>query len=517
MKTPFPGMNKSSPATMRNGSQKQSPAPAQSKEALFFAILENGRKLLEDGKHLEAVRQFNLVLKEAPDNPDAHFLMAKLATKLSATRNAVDHMRKALKHGAGHVFMHFHAANAFLDHGLGEEALEQVNAALKLDPINKPASALKAKILQHLGMHIAAIEIVTGILKNDPSNPMAVGIFAASKKFTGTEPEIAAIEQAYGGKIDPDGKRNISYSLGKIFNDFKDYDKAFYYFNAAAASYDDAEGAITTPEKFNTMRDNFTRELIEVKSKTGHQSAKPVFIVGMPRSGTTLTEQILASHPDACGVGELMAMNRISMMLDFRKKDKNEFKNKIKNIQKGDQYIFGENYLNTLNQYSIIAKKYADKMPHNFINVGLINIIFPNAKIIHCTRNAIDNCVSCYTSPLNTSHLYAKDLHGLGQYYREYWALMQYWKSVSKIEIFEMNYETTVANLEGQARALINYVGLPWNDACLKFNESSNQVSTISNWQVRQPIYSTSVKRWKAYEKHIQPLIEGLGDLALTD
>lgn len=517
MKMPLPAQRPANQSRPNGKSSGQNRLALTSKDALHLAFLENGRKLVEEGKHLEAVRQYNLVLKDSPDNPDAHFLMAQLATKLDASRNAVDHMRKALKEGSGHFFMHFHAASALLNYGLGDEALEQIDHALKLDAASAAGLTLKAKILQHLGKHKEAGEIASVLILENPANSAAVATFVASKKFNGTEPEIAKIEQAFNSKLELEKERSIRYSLGKIFNDFRDYDKAFHYFNSAAATYSEEKSDAVALEKFKTMCEVFTRELIELKARTGHQSAKPIFIVGMPRSGTTLTEQILASHPKACGVGELMAMNRVAMMLDFRKKDQGSFKNKISSIKKEDQRIFGENYLNTLYNYSKTAIHYIDKMPHNFLNVGLINIIFPNAKIIHCTRNAIDNCVSCYTSPLNMSHAYAKDLLGLGQYYREYWGLMNHWKSVSKIPIFEMPYEATVADLEGQARALVAYVGLPWDDACLKFNESSNQVSTISNWQVRQPIYSTSVKRWKVYEKHIGPLIEGLGDLAVTD
>jgi Sulfotransferase family len=210
-------------------------------------------------------------------------------------------------------------------------------------------------------------------------------------------------------------------------------------------------------------------------------------------------------------------MSRINGMISIGSDSDDVYLEKLKNIDRKTQHILGQNYLNTLYDYNKTAKHYADKMPSNFFLVGLINIIFPNAKIIHCTRDPLDNCVSCYTSPLNESHLYAKRLDTLGHYYREYHALMLYWKSVSQIEIFDMPYENTVADLEGSARALIAHVGLPWNDACLKFNEANGRVSTISTWQVRQPIYSTSVKRWKVYEKHLGPLIDALGDLAVTD
>jgi tetratricopeptide (TPR) repeat protein len=498
-------------------SAKQKDEGGVSRDKLYVSILERGRKLAEEGKYLEAEYQYDKVLKAVPDHPNAHLLMAKLATQFKATRTAVDHMRKALKLGAGHAFIHYYAADAFLTHGLSKEALEHINIALKLKPGAQQSLTLKARILQLAGLHDEAVEIARALLNANQADASAISTFATSQKFRGDEPEIAHIEAIFRDTSSGVTLPGVAYSLGKIFSDFKDYDKAFEYFNIAASSFDSKEVNEVGLGKMQAMREIFTKELITKKAKTGHKSAKPIFIVGMPRSGTTLTEQILASHPDVCGVGELTAMNRISLMLGLNQLGYAKFRDAVKRIEKDNQFIFGENYLNTVYNFDRHSNKYVDKLPHNFLNIGLINIIFPNAKIIHCHRDPIDNCVSCFTSPLNEGHSYAKDLTGLGKYYTEYWSLMNYWKSVSKIPIFDMPYEKTVSDLEGQARALIAHVELPWNDACLKFNEASGQVSTISQWQVRQPIYTTSVKRWKAYENHLGPLIEGLGDLAVTD
>jgi tetratricopeptide (TPR) repeat protein len=484
---------------------------------LHAALLQNGRRLMQARKYGEAAQIFDAILKDLPDHVEANYVMAQIATLSGATRNAVDHVRRALKHGTGTYAVHFAMAEVCMKHSLATEALTHIELALGLQPGNIQANALKANILQQLGHLDAAHALALSLIQKDPSNDDAINIFANTAKFNGNEPEIVTIEQAYENNPQPARLKYLGYSLGKIFNDAKQYDKAFVYFKSAADTYDVKNVAQQMNVRTQRMREGFTAEFIAEKNITGHQSRKPIFIVGMPRSGTTLTEQILASHPDVCGVGELLAMARMNIKISPNDAEAKFYLQKLQHIDKKQQHILSETYLNSLNAVQNNSKQYADKMPSNFFYIGLINIIFPNAKIIHCTRDPIDNCVSCFTSPLDETHLYTKKLEVLGQYYREYASLMDYWKTVSAIPIFDMKYETTVADLEGQARALIAHVGLPWNDACLKFNEAKTQVSTISTWQVRQPIYSTSVKRWKAYEKHLGPLIDALGDLADTD
>jgi hypothetical protein len=155
-----------------------------------------------------------------------------------------------------------------------------------------------------------------------------------------------------------------------------------------------------------------------------------------------------------------------------------------------------------------------DKMPHNFMNLGFIALMFPKARIVHCRRDAIDNCVSIYTHRLNQSHGYSTNLKTLGLYYREYRRLMNHWQKVVPLKMFELRYEQMIGEQESTSRRLIDFAGLEWNDACLTFHETERTVRTLSRWQVRQPLYSTSVKRWKKYEEFLGPLIEGLGDLA---
>ncbi len=499
---------------MAGGQQKAHALPIDKRSTLHKEMLENGKQLLRAGNTQDAVRLLKLVLKDVPDHVEANYVMAQIATKLGATRDAVGYVRRALKKGHGNYAIHYAMAEVCMKHGLAADALVHVDVALNLQPENQLAKTLKAAILQQLGKMNEAFELSRSVVRDNPVNDDAITVFATSAKFSGSEPEIELIERAYNANPEQKRQRYFGYAAGKIFNDAKQYDKAFAYFKKAADTYDMRNVRQLMIERTNLLRDVYSRDLILEKKSLGHASTKPIFIIGMPRSGTTLTEQILSSHPDVYGVGEQLALQRINTMISPNDPRGNEYKTKLHALKKNDVHSLANGYLTTLLEFSNKSKRYADKMPSNFFYVGLINILFPGSKIIHCTRDPIDNCLSCYTSPLDETHLYSKRLDVLGFYYREYWSLMEHWKKVSEIEIFDMPYEQTVSDLEPRARALIAHVGLPWNDACLKFNETNNQVATISKWQVRQPIYSTSVQRWKGYERHLGALVEALGDLA---
>jgi hypothetical protein len=241
----------------------------------------------------------------------------------------------------------------------------------------------------------------------------------------------------------------------------------------------------------------------------GSPSDVPVFIVGMQRSGTTLTEQIAASHPQVYGAGELEHIRRIAGMIKIGRPEST-----VRQLTSADSLALAGDYLRKVREIGGDALRIVDKMPHNFQYLGLIAILFPKARIIHCTRDPMDNCVSCFTQSFTGHHGYNTDLRQLGLYYREYRRLMDHWRRVLPIPMLEIDYEEMVADQETQSRRLIDFLGLDWDPACLNFHETDRSVQTASRWQVRQPIYKTSVKRWKDYEKHLGPLKKALGELA---
>ena len=306
----------------------------------------------------------------------------------------------------------------------------------------------------------------------------------------------------------------LHLAAGKILNDLGRYNQAMDHFLKGKAFKAHEYDIDLYRKRVDSIVGLFDAKLFSEKAGYGNPSEEPVFVLGMPRSGTTLTEQICSSHPDVHGAGELTKLGRMADSIGLKLEPERPFGQSILSMTSQQSQALAEEYLSYLHQHSSASLRVIDKLPHNFELIGLIGILFPNARIIHCRRDPIDNCVSCFFSNLQEGHSYSYDLATLGKVYREYDRLMRHWQTIFPGRIFENRYEDMISDQEGQSRRLIDYLGLPWDDACLRFFEKEGSVRTISRWQVRQPIYKSSVKRWKNYESEIQPLIEALGDLA---
>jgi hypothetical protein len=271
--------------------------------------------------------------------------------------------------------------------------------------------------------------------------------------------------------------------------------------------YDEA----VTLGKLARSRAVFTPELIGRLHGLGDPSPQPVFIVGMPRSGTTLVEQILASHPMVHGAGELKTMNDV--VLTVRGPDGNTipYPEFVPSLDPAALKAIGARYVALLRELAPQGERVTDKMPSNYYFVGLIHLALPNARIIHTMRDPVDTCISCFSKLFTAEQNHTYDLGELGRYYRRYERLMAHWRRVLPAgRMLDVRYEDVVADLESQARRIIDYCGLPWDDRCLSFHQTDRPVRTASATQVRQPIYSSAVGRWKVYEKFLGPLLDEL-------
>ena len=264
-----------------------------------------------------------------------------------------------------------------------------------------------------------------------------------------------------------------------------------------------------------SLHDNIVRafdaEIFQRLVDVGDPSAVPIFILGMPRSGSTLIEQILASHPSVQAAGELRNLSAVverSLQSGGRQFAYPEY---LSLLGPDDFKRMGQAYLASLPPLPTGKTRLVDKAPGNFWYVGLIRLALPHAKIIHTVRDPVDTCVSCFSKLFSFGHPFSYDLVELGHYYRRYSNLMDYWRSVLPAgSILDVAYEDVVDDLEGQARRMLDYCGLPWDPACLKFHETERPIITASNVQVRQPLYRTAVSRWRRYEKHLGPLLAEL-------
>ena len=313
-------------------------------------------------------------------------------------------------------------------------------------------------------------------------------------------------------------RMQLDFGLGKAYADLEDHDRSFRHLlagNAAKRStiaYDEQ----ATFALFDRIEALFTRELIEAKSGSGDPSPLPIFVIGMPRSGTTLIEQIIASHPVVYGAGELQTFNDV--ILTVRGPDGNSlpYPDFVSALDAGPLQQIGARYLALVRALSAKhghagAERITDKMPSNYYFAGLIQLALPNAKIIHTIRDPVDTCISCFSKLFSAEQNHTYDLGELGRYYKRYERLMAHWRTVLPPgRILDVRYEDVVADVEQQARRIIAYCGLPWTDRCLSFHKTDRPVRTASATQVRQPIYKSAVGRWRVYEQHVGPLLDAL-------
>ncbi|MEQ1439854.1 sulfotransferase [Fontimonas sp. SYSU GA230001] len=317
-------------------------------------------------------------------------------------------------------------------------------------------------------------------------------------------------------KRPPPDRANVGFGLGKVFDAQGRYDEAFSAWRQANAARRQQVGPYDrqrTVARVDRLIQAFSSDAIARLSGQGSADERPVFVLGMPRSGTSLVEQIIAAHPDARGLGELREMSEIARSMPQRIGTIQRWPEALSAADRSVLQGAAADYLSALVRRARgDAERLVDKAPLNFFHVGLIALIFPRARMIWCRRDPRDVCLSIYGENFALEQGFATDLADLGHFYREYMRLMRHWCHVLPDHMYECVYEDLVASPEHGARALIEAVGLSWNDACLRFHEQNRPVLTPSRWQVRQPMYARAVGRWKSYERWLRPLIEALGD-----
>lgn len=496
---------------------------------------------------MDAERLYQTVLRENPEHPDALNLMGVLAIEAGRNDVALDYMGKAVKLEPEKAIYRNNFGNALIVATRQEEALPHLRKAVKLDPnyadawcnlgkawrmIGDMERAAKyfnqalvaapgflrgqaglAEIDSEMGRFDEASASFQRILQLDPRNVEALCGLALARQFSEGDPLIAVFETVLlDPKMRDDERAPLHHAFGKICNDLGRYDDAIMHYSRGKQLKKLKFHMELHRATYAANKALFTPEFFASRKGFGISDARPVFVIGMPRSGTTLTEQILASHQAVAGLGELPDMRIIARKLDYGSPDPKSFTAKVAALGKKDAAELAREYIKAYARAPEGALRMVDKSPHNFEMLGLITLLFPNAHIIHCRRAALDNCVAVYLQNFNESHGYNGDLATLGAYYRAYLDLMEHWRGALPSPMLESDYEATVANLETSARALVAHLELEWDENCLRFHESGRQVRTPSRWQVRQPIYSSSVDRWKRYEKYLGPLKAALGN-----
>lgn len=485
------------------------------------AHMNLGIALLELGKLDGAVTSYQRALELKPEFAEAHMNLGNAFLELGQLDDAVTSYRHALELKPDFAKALSNLGAAFRELGQLDAAAERYRRALEIDPKCIEAMLGSARLCMENGDMTGAEDLIRKALEIDSDDLEARFLLTRVKKVKAGDQNLAALvaaeDEARRSKSPTLGKKAISlhFALGKCFDDIGDHDKAFPHFiegcklKRATFEYDAAQST----QYFHDIMRVFDREAIARLQGGGDSSCLPVFVLGMPRSGTTLAEQIIASHPDVYGAGELPDLMTIAQR-DIAGTGV-PFPNNIPLLDQTRLNAWAADYVTGLHRRAPDAKHITDKMPANFFGIGLIHVMLPNAKIIHVNRNPVDTCLSCFMQLFGRKQYYSYDLAELGRYYADYSRLMEHWRSVLPAGAFlEVQYEDIVADQETQARRMIDFCGLDWNDACIDFHKNKRSVLTLSLAQVRQPIYKSSVERWRSYENFIGPLLDALGDLA---
>ena len=464
-------------------------------------------------KHPEAIDAFKIAL-----NIDPMYIAAlkNLGTTLIAEEPeaAKEYFARANSLTPEDVDIMASLAYAYYQLGDISRAESIYREAIELTPDHAQSHYGVGICLIALGRKSEAIDKFRKTLQLDPGHVHAYLQLASTIKYKEHNDDVVKMEKLLDQPtLDNLEKSYLHFGLGKVYEDLQKYDEAFTHYAAG-------NNLKRSTIKFNITDDSrlieniahtFNTELFARFEGCGFPSNNPIFIVGMPRSGTTLTEQIISSHPDVFGAGEITHL-RILVENYFNQQLKTAFPQNIERLDCQSLKQLGSQYYDITSQLNTDARHITNKMPYNFLYIGLIQLILPNAKIIHCKRNPLDTCFSCYSKSFATGNSFTYTLKELGQYYGLYYRLMQHWRQLDAIDIIEISYEDLINDQENQTRRLLDACGLEWNNACLNFHKSSRPVMTASVNQVRDKIYNKSVQRWKHFEKHLTPLINTLKD-----
>jgi tetratricopeptide (TPR) repeat protein len=411
-------------------------------------------------------------------------------------------------------------AEAFTNRGLAledlkrfEEALASYDKAIALK-LDAAAFGNRGNTLLTLGRLEEATESFERATALEPKEVKYHLSLIISRRVTAADPHFAVMKELAREEesLDVERKIELHFGLGKALADLGDCKQSFHHLLKANSlkrqqlDYNETK----TLDLFDRIRAVFTAELLREKGGLGDPSRLPVFVVGMPRSGTTLVEQILASHPSIFGAGELREFS--SLAKSIRTPNLREFPEAVATMSGAELRALGARFLQMIQQMAPAAARITDKMPGNFRYAGLIHLALPNARIIHVGRNPRDIALSCFSLLFLKDRLpFTYNLPELGRYIRAYQALMKHWREVLPCGVMlEVQYEEVVDNLAEQAQRIVAHCGLPWDAACLEFHKTDRAVRTASVTQVRRPIYRSSMGRWRDYEEFLQPLLREL-------
>lgn len=466
-----------------------------------------------EGKNMEAGQALEKAVNIKPNYVNAYLELGRVLDDMGSYDQSARCYEEALKYEPASAKVKNSKAQSLMHQNNAEEAEALLTSLVDTEAANPMTYTVLGTAKRARGDLEGAVEMFKKALELAPNLPAAYQGLAQTEKMSGLDEErVQQLRQRLDSEqTNPKQKSALHFSLGKIFDDAEHYDDAFTHFtqgnDLAKVEYDPKK----EEERVDALIETYSKEFFESFEPRGDDSEQPVFIVGMPRSGTTLTEQIVASHGRVYGAGELSYFPQAAAIRIRQLTGGLPHPEGVKELKPQALANLAKGFLSPLEEKAGDALRITDKMPANTFNLGLVALVFPNARVIHCQRNPLDTCLSCFFQNFRVGQSFSYNLENLGHYYRQYLRLMAHWRETLPLRLYESKYEALVENQEAESRKLIDFVGLEWDDHCLEFYENSRSIYTASVWQVRQPIYSSSKERWRNYDRHIAPLKQAIG------
>lgn len=453
-----------------------------------------------------AIRAFGSVTKLAPDHGAAWANLAALFTRSGQASRADTALAKAVAHADGNPVVLDLIGTVHGQLGLQEEAGKWFSKALAKQPDSIQYQINQANNHVYLNRLGEAETLLTRVIQRVPGHPNAHWLISGLRKATDRE-HVSALEKLTKQTQDPRALAFLCYGMGKEFEDLEEWDKAYDAFARGAEArrktleFDEAREIAT----YDAFSQTFTREWLDAGPK-GNDDASPIFVIGQPRTGTTLVERIIVAHSQVHSAGELKQFGHCLRRLgDYRESSAQS----PKLAELGatiDPEALGTAYLTATSTLRGDTPRFVDKLPGNYLFLPLILKALPNAKIVHLRRNPMDACFASFKQLFADAYPHSYDQEEMARHHARYFSLMDTWRARFGDRFFDISYEETAADLEPNARALIKFLGLPWQDACLEFHKQSGAVTTASSVQVREAAHTRSVDRWRRYEKQLAPM-----------
>ena len=427
---------------------------------------------------------------------------------------AAQHFERCVRLRGDDPMSHCRLASVRMLQGRFPDAIAGYDRALLIDADHLTAIRGKAEVLERGGDLDGAYEVLAPAAERHAKHAETALLFALLKVKRGQPEQAIALLEPFVSREDVQAvtRRQMSFVAGRACDRLERFDDAFANYekaNALAARPFDLRAKIRRTDRMLAF---FAPQRLATLPRAEEPSERPVFIVGMPRSGSTLVEQIIDAHRQAYGAGELTAFNEVVAAIAGPHGEAGAYPEAIESLGAAALRRLARRYVNRVARLRRDAARVADKNLLNYNHLGLIALLYPNARVIHCRRDPLDVGISCFINDLSpVGFPWSGNLRNIGLYYRQYERLMSHWRRVLDLAMLELRYEEVVDDPEPAIRRIIAFCGLPWDEACLRFHQSGRAVTTLSYDQVRQPVYRTAVKRHERYAGHLGPLREALG------